>query len=204
MAITLNGTGTIDLGSNGSIANLAVGGVPNGTIDADALAANAVTSGKLASGVGGKVIQVKSTTLTTMVTASSGGSTSYNDIAGFSVDITPATGNRVLVHWIANYSNASDNNDFIKLIRGSTDIYVTTESGLGVGGGSSFPRLPSAWMVYPSVGMHLDLPPGGDGNTPITYKLAWSGEGGTRCLNRRSGNQDVGVASSITVMEVSP
>ena len=204
MAITLNGTGTIDLGSNGSIANLAVGGVPNGTIDADALAANAVTSGKLASGVGGKVIQVKSTTLTTMVTASSGGSTSYNDIAGFSVDITPATGNRVLVHWIANYSNASDNNDFIKLIRGSTDIYVTTESSLGVGGGSSFPRLPSAWMIYPSVGMHLDLTPGGDGTTTITYKLAWSGEGGTRCLNRRSGNQDVGVASSITVMEVSP
>ena len=47
MAVTINGsTNTIDLGSNGTITNLAVGGVPDGTIDTDALAANAVTDAK--------------------------------------------------------------------------------------------------------------------------------------------------------------
>ena len=42
MPVTING--------DGSIAGLSVGGLPNGTVDADSLAANAVTSAKLASG----------------------------------------------------------------------------------------------------------------------------------------------------------
>jgi len=42
MPITING--------DGSITGLAVGGLPNGSVDADSLAANAVTSAKLASG----------------------------------------------------------------------------------------------------------------------------------------------------------
>jgi len=58
MPLTLTGAAgsTINLGTNGSITGLAVGGVPDGTVDADALASNAVTSGKLASGVGGKIV----------------------------------------------------------------------------------------------------------------------------------------------------
>ena len=42
MPVTING--------DGSITGLAVGGLPNGTVDADTLASNAVTSAKLASG----------------------------------------------------------------------------------------------------------------------------------------------------------
>ena len=45
-------------GNTGVITGLAVGGLPDGTIDADSLASNAVTSAKLASGVGGKVLKV--------------------------------------------------------------------------------------------------------------------------------------------------
>ncbi len=41
-------------GNTGVVTGLAVGGLPDGTVDADTLASNAVTSGKLASGVGGK------------------------------------------------------------------------------------------------------------------------------------------------------
>ena len=48
-------------GNTGVITGLAVGGLPDGIVDADMLAANAVTSGKLASGVGGKILQVKQT-----------------------------------------------------------------------------------------------------------------------------------------------
>ena len=42
MPVTINGSG--------SIAGLSVGGLPNGTVDADTLASNAVTSAKLSSG----------------------------------------------------------------------------------------------------------------------------------------------------------
>ena len=42
MPVTING--------DGSITGLAVGGLPNGTVDADTLAANAVTTAKLANG----------------------------------------------------------------------------------------------------------------------------------------------------------
>ena len=42
MPVTING--------NGSITGLSVGGLPNGTVDADTLASNAVTTAKLASG----------------------------------------------------------------------------------------------------------------------------------------------------------
>tara|TARA_R100000458_G_C8175783_1_gene174628 strand:+ start:40 stop:660 length:621 start_codon:yes stop_codon:yes gene_type:complete len=52
MALTLNGT-------TNTIAGLAVGGVPDGTIDTDALAANAVTAAKRGTGA---ILQVVNTT----------------------------------------------------------------------------------------------------------------------------------------------
>ena len=56
MPVTING--------NGSISGLSVGGLPNGTVDADTLATSAVTSTKLASGTGGKILQVVGTEMT--------------------------------------------------------------------------------------------------------------------------------------------
>ena len=49
MGITINGSsaaGNIDLGTNGTITDLAVGGLPDGVIDTDSLANNAVTTAK--------------------------------------------------------------------------------------------------------------------------------------------------------------
>ena len=43
-----NSAGTINLGTNGTVTNLAVGGIPDGTVDTDALATNAVTNVKVA------------------------------------------------------------------------------------------------------------------------------------------------------------
>ena len=72
MPVTING--------NGSITGLSVGGLPNGTVDADTLASNAVTSSKIAdlfsSGaitIGGMRIQTG-----TVTTDSSASSTSTN------------------------------------------------------------------------------------------------------------------------------
>ena len=63
MPVTING--------NGSITGLSIGGLPNGTVDADTLASNAVTSAKLASGAitastlpVGSIVQVQFSTST--------------------------------------------------------------------------------------------------------------------------------------------
>ena len=48
MAITIDGSG--------SVTGVSVGGLPDAIVDTDMLAANAVSSAKLASGVGGKVV----------------------------------------------------------------------------------------------------------------------------------------------------
>ena len=50
MAIAINGSTNV-------ITGVGVGGLPDGIVDADMLAANSVTAGKLASGVGGKILQ---------------------------------------------------------------------------------------------------------------------------------------------------
>ena len=62
MPVTING--------NGSISGLSVGGLPDGTVDADTLATSAVTSTKLASGTGGKILQVVGTEMTGTETVS--------------------------------------------------------------------------------------------------------------------------------------
>jgi len=51
MPVTING--------NGTITGVSVGGLPDGIVDTDMLAANAVSSAKLASGAGGKLLQFK-------------------------------------------------------------------------------------------------------------------------------------------------
>ena len=51
MAIVIDGSsaaGTVNLGTNGTISNLAVGGLPDGIVDTDMLAANAVATAKIA------------------------------------------------------------------------------------------------------------------------------------------------------------
>ena len=53
MAIVLDGSsaaGIVNLGTNGTISNLAVGGLPDGIVDTDMIAANAVTAAKRSAG----------------------------------------------------------------------------------------------------------------------------------------------------------
>ena len=94
MAIQING--------NGTITGISVGGLPNGIVDTDMLAANAVSSAKLASGVGGKVLQVISNVETDVVTLNN--QQSWTAVPGtdqsgsgsvFAIAITPTASNPV-------------------------------------------------------------------------------------------------------------
>jgi len=77
-------------GSTNVITGLAVGGLPNGIVDADMLASSAVTSAKLASGVGGKILQIKSENFTSQFAYNSSSGTSFV-ATNITVDITPTS-----------------------------------------------------------------------------------------------------------------
>ena len=96
MPVTINGSG--------SIAGLSVGGLPNGTVDADTLASNAVTTAKLANGAAagvklgtGSVIQTVTDIQAAQTDGSDGNtSSSYADF-GLSVTITPILSNSKMI-----------------------------------------------------------------------------------------------------------
>ena len=190
MPIAVNGSGTIT--------GISVGGLPDGIVDADMLASNAVTAGKLASGVGGKILQVEQGTLTSQTAI---GSTSYGDL-GLSKAITPQTNSKVLVLInIQAYLHAEDNEGFgIKLIRtpsgGSATTLLTSASKFDVYAYTNFTgehievASRSSWLV-------LDSSVGGDGSTAITYKVQVAGYTTSSISYSNNNNQ-----SSITLFEI--
>ena len=114
MAITING-------SANTIAGLAVGGLPDGTVDADALASNAVTNAKiaanaitsakitdgtvaagdLASGVGGKILQVVGSSYNTSALVN----TTTKTTTSMYQEITPSkAGSKLLFMCAGHYS----------------------------------------------------------------------------------------------------
>jgi len=87
MPITINGSGTVT--------GISAGGLPDGSITSDDLAAGAVTAAKLAAGVGGKILQVVSTQYETPTTVSQSANT-HADMP-FSVSITPTTSTSLML-----------------------------------------------------------------------------------------------------------
>ncbi len=126
MAISLNGSTNV-------ITGVAVGGLPDGIVDTDMLAANAVSSAKLASGVGGKLLAYQNAVKTDTSTTSS---TSYVDISGLSITMTPASAaSRFRIDYSVNFavppSVYSGSLKLIKVVGGTTtdDIYIGDAAG---------------------------------------------------------------------------
>ena len=163
MAITINGTG--------SITGLTAGGLPDGSITTDDLAANAVTAAKLAAGAGGKILQVASSSYATATTQSTG---TYAD-SGLTGSITPvAAGSKILVMVNAlaktfalnNWSNGHG----AKLLEGSTTLYVTGDEGLGFTGEAARSSPYGMDMKHYVVINHLYSPTYTLGDT-LSYKI---------------------------------
>ena len=112
MPIAINGSGTVT--------GLAVGGLPEGTVDADTLAA----------GAGGKILQAVTASTTTQVETTS---TTYAD-TGLTASITISASSKVLVLVSQDYEIKRGPHDScfgdIKLVRASTDIYVSANQKL--------------------------------------------------------------------------
>ena len=170
MPITING--------NGTVTGLAVGGLPDGTVDADTLA----------SGVGGKALQVLSVNKTDTTSSTS---TSYVDITGITLNITPQTNSKVLIQFCYCFGHTNNEGGAIRIarVKGGTTTYLATADTAGYNGvndtmvsyaGSSDPTN----QIYHQGFHHLDATPGGDGSTQITYKLQWRIASGTIYLGR--------------------
>jgi len=151
-------------------------------------------------GSGQVPVQVIQTVKTDVFTTTS---TSYVDITGFSVSITPSSSNsKILVMVDAVIANSSGvNYTFTQLLRNSTVIYAGAQAGLtGVLGVANYNSYLDS-ITQDSSGIYLDSPAT---TSTVTYKLQMRVNASTGVFNRVGYNpQNVSRAASITVMEVS-
>ena len=106
MPVTING--------DGHISGLAVGGLPNGSVNADTLASNAVTSAKLHNDAvvasklpAGSIVKYQFTTSSTQTNITS--TTTWTTFTGTQVDFTPTFSNSQLdITW--SFALEGDNN----------------------------------------------------------------------------------------------
>jgi hypothetical protein len=185
MPITLNGSGTVT--------GVSVGGLPDGIVDADMLASSSVTAAKLASGVGGKILQVISQESTTGFATTS---STFVDVFDFTADITPsATSSKVLVMASSNMEcDGSANRSFATIRRDSTNLGHSS-GGLTQMHEYYYPGAQDQEM--PCTMIYLDSP---NTTSQVTYKVQIRLDGGTRA--GWNGAQTV-TKGSFIVMEVS-
>ena len=193
-------------GQTGVITGLAVGGLPDGVVDADSLASNSVTTAKIADNAvtnakatgiaGGKILQVIQSTKDDGQEVTG---TSYTDITGMSATITPsATTSKVLVmvDFVFNKNNYAL---YAQILRGSTAIGNPTSSDSamriynnGSGGDSS----------EHSSFMYLDSP---STTSATTYKLQVRSNGASHPYvncSYSTRTSDYLSTSTFTLMEV--
>tara|TARA_B100000427_G_C15272561_1_gene491717 strand:+ start:10 stop:603 length:594 start_codon:yes stop_codon:yes gene_type:complete len=195
MAITING--------NGTITGISVGGLPDGTVDTDTLANGAVTASKKGSG---SVLQVVSMQTDTH---SSKTNTSYEDIPGFTLAITPtAASNKILIQATLAISK-HDNHSFL----GEFQRDGTTLPGGDPAQASHVDHVwwnvrNSTYSVNPYTVIYLDTVPADWTSGAITYKgrgLTTSSSYGY-AINQDRNNSDTAHdspgCSSITLTEI--
>jgi hypothetical protein len=192
---------------------LGVGSVTDGAVTTNKIANQAVTMDKLATSgtlpalngsaltnlpvASGSILQVKQTSINTAVSSSLSSESTFVDIAGMSVSITPSSASsKILVSYILNLGHNTDQqNNSIKLLRDSTAISGT---GGGTADVTSFARCSTTEIVERSM-QYLDSPAT---TSAVNYKLQWASGTGTFYLNRR-GNDGLFIGiSTITVMEI--
>ena len=199
MPIAINGSGTVT--------GISVGGLPDGIVDTDMLANNAVSSAKLASGAGGKVLQVKQAVKTDTASSTS---ENYADISGLSVSITPASSsNKILVTCNIHVSGHTDSFQAFKVLRDSTAIGLGT-AGTGNQTNASFATMcvnqgSAEYGLRIGSFEFLDSP---SSTSALTYKVQWAStyQDYTSYINRPHDtvNDDYSIfaSSTITVKEV--
>ena len=149
-----------------------------------------IPSGGLPSGSSGGIVQIVQVTKTDQFATSS---TSYTDVTGLSASITPrSSSNKILVRvcvMIGTGNTANDN--FIRVLRGSTNILTTDYCVRNDEGTSNNTEYTIEVLDSPST------------TSAITYKLQGKAETNEIFVNRRGSPTVTMGQSTITLMEVS-
>ena len=141
---------TVQINGNGTITGISVGGLPDGIVDTDMIAANAVTAAK-STIVGGKILQVVSANNSTQLQITS---TSFVT-TGLTVNITPtsASSKILITTGFDFYKSGSSATGWATLYRDSTNLGNATY-GMGalegVGGAGSTPAVNLQYLDTPN------------------------------------------------------
>ena len=198
-------------GNTGVVTGLAVGGLPDGTVDADTLASNAVTAGKLASGVGGKILQVVQESKISTASGSVGAA-AYDYSSGLTGDliskaITPSNAsNKILIRASLMVSCDDDKQIFARLYKDGSVVTAAVGSSSVRQQVSAAEYLSSAGRTTTITHEYLDT---AGGTSAITYSYRFSHDSSaTRTIWLNRSNSDGGNTysargySSLTLTEV--
>ena len=125
--------------------------------------------------------------------------TTYTDITGFAVNITPTFANsKILVDVQLGFGSPGNTDLFFRLLRGGT--VINSGSGGSLVDSSMYGKGGDVYEAYHKTIRFLDSPAT---TSTLTYKVQWrSYSTGTFYLNRRGQDSAFSFVSSITVQEI--
>ena len=194
----------VTISGNGSITGLSVGGLPDGSVDADTLASNAVTNAKIASGAitssempTGSVLQAVEGSTENRIEITSG-TGSWVD-TNLKATITPSSAsNKVLVLVNGSIHTGNTSSAALTVFRGGTGGTNIGHSSYGLFHGNASGST-SAGAVMGCNMMKLDSPSTTSATQYLVkFSRVWAGSGGNTLLPS-SNNMEV---STITLMEI--
>ena len=158
MPITLNGSGTVT--------GISAGGLPDGCIQSADIASGVIPAG-------GKILQVKQSVKTDTGTTSS---STYADISGLSVSITPASAsNKILVSFNGYFSGVVNSFPGFKILRNSTAIGLGTgASGNQTNVSMGIVNLNASSSAFGLVNASFEFLDDAQDTNAHIYKLQWS------------------------------
>ena len=180
------------IGKTPTAAPLTSGDISDGIISTAKIADDAISAAKLASGVGGKVVQIVNVTKTDTFSTNA---SSYTDVTGLSAAITPSsTSNKIYVVLSIYVSDDTQTcNGICNIVRGTTQLQETVA------------RLPqegqSVYRLYNLSMTDFDSPAT---TSATTYKIQIKTNAGTMYVNRAAnqGGFSNTATATLTLMEV--
>lgn len=161
------------------------------TLPATFVAGNVLTAAQMNDLRGAfRVLQVVQTTKNDTFSTTS---TSFVDVTGLTVSITPSSTSSKILVMCSVFGNNQTEFVYMQLVRNSTNI--------GVPSGGSAPSSTSGTVYQTTMALNwLDSP---NTTSATTYKIQARCGSGTAWINRFGFSADVTCVSSITVMEIS-
>jgi len=165
-------------------------------------------TGSLPAGMGGKILQVVSTTKTSALTLTGTSMTAPAQVTGLTATITPtSTSSQILVILGANFGSTQDVFFGYNLYRGTTPIMRGDAAGSRPRLTGLAPYIASVDMQYGGIPIGVQYVDSPSTTSATTYSVRIGSNNGTVYCNRSGSDRDTSTyegrsASTITLMEI--